>query len=126
MRPAAALLLVLAAGCFAERPIGLTRKQNPTRFAPAISKQLYPGTKYVFEARNPTKGSEPAILVLDADFRPLAWNDDWPKPRLEYLPPRRGAYYVQVRAREGTLEGQCDLYMNGKPLATKLRFGARK
>ena len=99
---------------------------HPARTAGTVQTQLFAGTKYVLEARNVSKGSEPAVLVLDADDRPLAWNDDWPKPRLEFVPKVRAAYRIQVRARMGTLEGQCDLYVNGKLLGKQVKFGARK
>jgi hypothetical protein len=119
----AALLVASLSG---EQPLRDPTAWHPRRMAATVQTKLFAGTKYAFELKNVSKDAEPAILVLDADDRPLAWNDDWPKPRLEFIAPRRAAYRVQVRARQGTLEGQCDLFMNGKPLATKLHFGARK
>ena len=126
-------LLVMVGVAHAAQPMRFTRLESPEREAPTFTMELRGGKTYIFETRNLSRGSDTVLVVLD-DGTPIAWNDDrdrtpkdklYPKEsRVEFTPARpRWPYQVQVRAHEGSLPGECDLYMNGKLLAKKLKYG---
>ena len=133
IRPAALLLaLATAASAGGDRPMNYWPYESRARLAPSWIVDLKPGVPHTFETRNLSKGCDTVLLILD-DGRPLAWNDDRerrPKDRrlpaeslLKFTAPRRAPYTLQVRAKSATLDGYCDVYMDGKVLAKKVHFG---
>lgn len=130
----AGIALLATALSAAPRPLNTPVTHKAARVAPTFVLDLKPGVPHTFETRNLSKGADTVLVILD-DERPLDWNDDrGRKPAdqvsaaesvLTFTAHRRAPFSIQVRAADGTLEGECDLYMDGKQLGPRLKFGAR-
>lgn len=107
--------------------------EKAPRIAPSFVLDLQVDVMHTFETRNLSKGCDTVLVILD-DATPVDWNDDRdgrPKdkrlPReslLKFAARRRAPFTLQVRAKDGTLEGKCDVYMDNKLLAKQIAFGA--
>jgi hypothetical protein len=137
MASAVAVLWFVAAGAAAEplrKPMNFRRSEVADRVAPTYFLNLKLDVTYVFETRNLSRGSDTVLVVLEEE-RPVAWNDDRDRTpadrvepaesRLEFTPKRRVPHAIQLRAKDGSLPGRCDLFMDGRPLAKDLQYGAR-
>lgn len=128
------VVLVTASLHAGPRPMNFRVSEKADRIAPTFVLDLKPDVPHTFETRNVSKGSDTVLVILD-DVRPLDWNDDRDVRRtdrklptesfLRFSARRRAPYSIQVRAKDGTLEGECDLYLDGKLLGRRLKFGAR-
>jgi hypothetical protein len=110
------------------------RSQTASREGPLFWLHLEGGRTYQFETRNLSKATDTVLTLYQGTSGPVAQNDD--RERLPggtvqgrnsslivYQVGLGGPYALVVSARPGSIEGTCDLYVDGKPLAKHLAVG---
>lgn len=133
---AVVLFFVTGKPIFSVEPMRMPRSWTNPRTAPLIWLNLKVGRRYTFETRHLSRGADTILTVIDETSGPVAENDDRvmaPKEttteprssRVSVVPRKIVPHGVMVKARPGSPDGTCDLYMDGRLLAKELSFGKR-